>query len=178
VLRVLLGFAVDEGMRAYNPALGIKLKKGNTRGFHSWTEDELRQYEERHPIGTKARLALALLLYTALRRADVVRLGPSNLRDGRLRFAYSKNGSEVDIPVAAPLAEVIAKTNMTGIKTFLVTDYGKPFTANGFGNLRPMRRGWPAPVLGARPAQGVPAADGPGGTCGRSGSMWRTRIRR
>ena len=63
-----------------------------------------------------------------------MRLGPSNLRDGRLRFTYSKNGSEMDIPIAAPLAEVVAKTNMTGTKTFLVTDYGKPFTAAGFGN--------------------------------------------
>jgi integrase len=80
------------------------------------------------------KLALALLLCTALRRADVVRLGPSNLRDGGLRFTYSKNGSEMHIPIAAPLAEVVAKTNMTGTKTFLVTDYGKPFTAAGFGN--------------------------------------------
>jgi hypothetical protein len=47
---------------------------------------------------------------------------PSNLREGRLRFTYSKNGSQMDIPVAAPLAEVIAKTNMTGTKAFLVTD--------------------------------------------------------
>ena len=45
------------------------------------------------------KLALALLLYTALRRADVVRLGPANLREGRLRFTYSKNGSQMDIPV-------------------------------------------------------------------------------
>ena len=49
-----------------------------TSGYHSWTEEELRQYEQRHPIGSKPRLALALLLYTAQRRADMVRLGPSN----------------------------------------------------------------------------------------------------
>jgi integrase len=100
--RVLLGFAVDEGMRSDNPALGIRLKKENTHGFHSWTEEELQQYEKRHPVGTKARLALALLLYTALRRADVVRLGPANLREDRLRFTYSKNGSEMDIRSRRP----------------------------------------------------------------------------
>jgi integrase len=117
VLRVLLGFAVEQGMRADNPALGIKLKPAETAGFHSWTEGEVRQYEQYHPIGTKARLALALLLYTAQRRTDVVRLGPPSLRDGRLIFVQSKTGADMDIPLAAPLAEVIAKTTMIGTKT-------------------------------------------------------------
>jgi integrase len=131
---VLLGFAVEQGMRADNPALGIKLKPAETAGFHSWTEGEVRQYEQYHQIGTKARLALALLLYPAQRRTDVVRLGPPSLRDGRLVFVQSKTGAEMDIPLAAPLAEVIAKTTMIGTKTYLVTDYGKPFSASGFGN--------------------------------------------
>lgn len=133
VLRVLLSFAVERGMRADNPALGIKLKIKPTAGFHSWTEEELRQYEERHQIGTKARLALALGLYTVQRRADLVRLGPPNLRGGRLHFTQSKTGTEMNIPVADPLAEVLAATTMVGVTTFLVTDYGRPFTPAGFG---------------------------------------------
>ena len=138
VLRVLLAFAVEQGLRRDNPALGIKLKAIETGGYHSWTEDELRQYEERHPIGTKARLALDLLLYTAQRRTDVVQLGPPNIGVGeqgepRLRFTQSKTGTEMDIPIADPLTETIAATNMVGVKTFLVTDYGRPFTAAGFG---------------------------------------------
>jgi len=133
VLRVLLAFAVEQGLRPDNPALGIKLKKVKTAGFHSWTEDELRQYEARHPVGTKARLALALLLYTAQRRADVAQLGPPKLRDGRLHFIQSKTGTEMNIPIADPLADIIAATPMVGVKTFLVTDYGRPFTPAGFG---------------------------------------------
>jgi len=133
VLRVLLAFAVEERMRRDNPALGIKLKAQPTAGYHSWTEEELHQYEQRHPIGTKARLALALLLYTAQRRSDVVRLGPPNLREGRLHFTQLKTGTEMNIPVAEPLAEVLAATSMVGVSTFLVTDYGRPFTAAGFG---------------------------------------------
>jgi integrase len=133
VLRVLLGFAVEEGLRPDNPALGIKLKTTTTAGFHSWSEDELRQYEARHPIGSKARLALALLLYTAQRRSDVVNLGPPMLRGGRLLFTQSKTRTEMDIPIAMPLADILAATPMIGVKTFLVTDYGRPFTAAGFG---------------------------------------------
>jgi integrase len=69
-----------------------------------------------------------------MRRADVVKLGPANMRNGRLTFTYSKNKSEMNIPVAPPLAETISTSPMVGVKTFLVTAYGKPFTANGFGN--------------------------------------------
>lgn len=133
VLRVLLNFAVEERMRRDNPALGIKLKAQPTTGFHSWTEDELRQYEARHPIGTKARLALAILFYTTQRRSDVVRLGPPNIRGERLQFVQSKTGTPMNIPIAEPLAEVLAATTMVGVTTFLVTDYGKPFTPAGFG---------------------------------------------
>jgi integrase len=134
VLRLLLGFAVSQKMRRDNPALGIELPTIATSGFHSWTEEELRQYESHYPLGNKEILALHLLLYTAGRRADVVAIGPPNLRGGRLIFTASKNGAELNIPVAEPLATTIAVTPMIGVKTFLVTEYGKPFSPAGFGN--------------------------------------------
>jgi hypothetical protein len=37
--------------------------------------EEVRQFEDRHSIGTKARLALALLLFTGQRRSDITRFG-------------------------------------------------------------------------------------------------------
>src|SRR5262249_36642923 len=134
VLRMLLNVAVKNKMRRDNPAFGIELDPIKPSGFHSWTEEELRQFESRHSIGSKARLALDLLLYTAGRRTDVVALGPPNVRNGRLIFTASKNGEPLDIPIAEPLAATIAATPMIGVKTFLVTEYGKPFTPAGFGN--------------------------------------------
>ena len=115
VLRSLLKVAVKAKLRRDNPALGIELERLETAGYHSWTEEELRHYEARHPVGTKARLALALLLYTATRRADVVALGPPHMRNGRLTFTYSKNKTEMNIPVAPPFAEIIAATPMIGV---------------------------------------------------------------
>jgi integrase len=61
-------------------------------------------------------------------------LGPPHMRDGRFVYTASKNGAELDMPVAEPLARNIAATPMIGVKTFLVTEYGKPFTPAGFGN--------------------------------------------
>ena len=132
-MRLLLTFAVDCGWRADNPALGIKRPKQRSGGYYSATEDDLRRYEERHPRGSRARLALDLLLYTSCRRADVVRLGPANVRRGRLIFTYSKNKSAIDIPLVEPLELTLAATEY-GTETFLLTEYGKPFTAPGFGN--------------------------------------------
>jgi integrase len=75
VLRVLLNYAVDIEMIRSNPAIGVKRYKSRGEGIHTWSEGEIVRFEERHPIGSKARLAFALLLYTAQRRGDVVRFG-------------------------------------------------------------------------------------------------------
>ena len=62
-LSAMFGWAVEEGLMRSNPAREIRRIKYATDGYHTWTTDEVRQFEARHPIGTKARLALSLLLY-------------------------------------------------------------------------------------------------------------------
>jgi hypothetical protein len=47
-----------------NPARDVRRIKHETKGFHTGAPVEFAQFEERHPLGTKAYLALALLLYT------------------------------------------------------------------------------------------------------------------
>lgn len=132
LLRFILNFALDIGMIDANPAHNIKGYSAKTAGFHTWTEDEIEQYRSHHPKGTKARLALALLLYTAQRRGDVVLMGRQHIQDGRMRLTQSKTGVFVDIPLHPELiAELaVAKTNNL---TFLMTSLDKPFTVNGFG---------------------------------------------
>jgi integrase len=49
-------------------------------------------------------------------------------------FTQTKTGTDMDIPVAPPLIEIIAATPMVGVKSFIVTDYGRSFSAAGFGN--------------------------------------------
>jgi hypothetical protein len=45
-----------------NPARDVKYLRGRQGGHHSWTVEDVEQYEQRHPVGTTARLALALLV--------------------------------------------------------------------------------------------------------------------
>src|SRR5215510_926842 len=50
-----------------DPTWGIRLKTPKSHGHHTWSEDEIAAFEAQHPIGSKARLALALGLFTAQR---------------------------------------------------------------------------------------------------------------
>jgi integrase len=136
-LKAVFKWALKRGLLKQNPAREVEPIQYRSKGFHSWTLEEVERYERRHPAGTKARLALALLLYTAGRREDAVRLGPQHMSDGRLKYVQAKNEHrspvEMDTQVHPDLADVIAKTKLIGRETFLVTDYGKPFSPAGFG---------------------------------------------
>jgi integrase len=71
-LRGLFAWAVEAEYATVNPAKSVPKLRYKTSGFHTWTLDEVRQYEKRHMPGTNARLALALLLYTGARRGDAI----------------------------------------------------------------------------------------------------------
>lgn len=135
-LGAMFGWAVEAKLMRSNPARDVRRLRYATSGFHTWTVDEVRQYEARHPIGTKARLALALLLFLGVRRQDVVTLGRQMVKDSALRMIPRKTRHRrLDLsekPVLPVLADVIA-ASPTGDLTFLETEYRKPFTPAGFG---------------------------------------------
>lgn len=141
LLRVLFKWAIEAGLVTSNPAKDVPRLKIKSDGFHAWTEDELLQYEARHLPGTKARLALAILLFTGTRRSDAVRLGrqmeTTVLIDGQhtraLRFRQKKTNKWLTLPILKPLADEIARHNVSGL-TYLLTDYGRSFSPAGFGN--------------------------------------------
>jgi integrase len=136
-MRQLFRWAVDNGTADRNPALEVPYLRTHSDGYHTWTRDEVRQFKRHHPLGTKAHLAITLLLCTGVRRSDVVKLGPQMIQNGRLVFKERKGETqytkEHKLPLLPPLREAIAATP-TGLTTFLVTEFGKPFSGNGFGN--------------------------------------------
>jgi integrase len=130
----------------HNPTMEVERVPYHSDGFHSWTPEEVAQYEKQHAVGTMARLALALLYFTACRREDAVRLGRQHIHkvqlpDGaiqkRLRYRQAKNEHikpvDVDMPLPAELDAIIEATP-TGNLQFLMTSFGKPYTVAGFGN--------------------------------------------
>ena len=126
------------GIDKQNPvaqAAPIAVPKG---GFHTWTEQEIAQYRAHWQIGTKARLALEIFLWTAQRRGDASKFGRKHLVDGRIEVTPAKTrnstGATLNLTAAPQLLEAIAAMQVTGTETFLVNDYGKPFTVAGLGN--------------------------------------------
>jgi len=129
----LMDFAVVAKYRTDNPVRATKPYKIRTDGYHTWTEEEIAQYEARHPVGTKARLALDLMLWTGQRRSDAIRMGRQHVRNGRLTFRQQKTATRLSLPILPPLQRSIDATP-TGDLTYLVTSFGLPFTPAGFGN--------------------------------------------
>jgi integrase len=136
-----------------NPALEVEyFPEGD--GWHTWTEDDVRQYWATHALGTTARLAIDLLLFTGTRRSDTVRLGPPMERQRfdaqgnpveELHFTEKKGAEsrvrkrkegpkDRELPLLPVLRATIDATIPTGLETYLVTSFGKPFASDGFGN--------------------------------------------
>jgi integrase len=127
-----------------------KLSSKNPDGIRAWSEADAARYEARHLIGTKARLAFDLLLYTGVRRSDVVRLGPqmerwfsetsadrNTVEVQKLVFTETKGSSRIvkthELPILPPLRQSIDAT-LTGHLVYLVTALGKPHSTKAFGN--------------------------------------------
>jgi len=130
-LRSLCQFAVKRGWLRADPTANIKQRSIKGDGYHTWTEDEIAQFETHHPVGTKPRLALALLLYTAQRRGDIVKIGRQHIRDGVLTVKQEKTGVTLAIPVHPHLQAVFDATPGEHL-TFLITATGKPYGGNAF----------------------------------------------
>jgi integrase len=131
MLRLLVAIAMDDGTIATDPTVGIKRPKLSREGWHTWTEDEITTYEAKHPIGSQARLAFALALYTGQRSADLIRMGKQHVRDGKISVTQQKTGAALWIPMHADLKAIIEATPVE--LTFLISERAKPYAnANTF----------------------------------------------
>lgn len=145
-LRQVFKWAIAMEYAEANPAADVPyLESNNPEGFHTWTLEEIAQFEKRWPIGTKPRLAMALLLFTGVRRSDVIKLGrqmakhveTEEYRGPVLHFREWKGRKRVlkerFIPVLPELQQVLDATPNNHL-TYLVTDHGKAYSHGGFGN--------------------------------------------
>jgi hypothetical protein len=83
-LRLLMRAAIPS-MRDTDPTFGIKVTMPRSKGWHSWTDDEIAAYRAHWPLGSEARLVLEFALETTSRRSEVVRLGPQHVRNGKIK---------------------------------------------------------------------------------------------
>ena len=132
VLRKMMKHAIKAGMINFNPTAAIDRYK--TGEHHTWTDEELRQYEQRWPLGTRERLAYALLLYTAQRVGDVATRTRSHIREGEIHVIQEKTGAELWIPIHPELDRALRAYPARGL-ALIGKASGRPLTRYGLGAL-------------------------------------------
>jgi integrase len=123
VFRRVMGYAVSTGLRNDNPLAGVPSYRLGTR--HTWTDDQIAAFENCWPLGTRERLAFALLLYTAQRGGDVVKMRRSDLKNGVIRIIQQKTGAEMAITIHPALTRALKAGPTNGL--YLIGDpHGRP----------------------------------------------------
>lgn len=128
-------------------SIQVRRRAIKTDGFPAWTSSEIDAFRARWPVGTTARAAFELVLWTAARTVDAVTLGPRNIdHDGILVYRQRKVGKPAHVPWssalpnfahswAAELRQVKDALQVTaGGFTFLEAN-GKVRSVKGLGNL-------------------------------------------
>jgi integrase len=123
VMRRVMQFAIKQKRRKDNPFLGIEAFKVGEH--HTWTDAELKQFEAKWRLGTRQRLAYALLLYTGQRVGDVVRMSRGDLADGAIHVVQQKTGAEVWVPVHPDLQQAMKAYPAKGL-TLIGDAAGRP----------------------------------------------------
>lgn len=130
-LKQICRFAIENDWITADPTLGVRKLRYRVKGFTTWTEAEAEKFLAFYPVGTKQHLAFTILSHTGVRRSDLVLLGRGNIRGDALALTQQKNSEPVVIPMTLELAQILGTVKDRLI--FLQTEYGKPFTAAGFG---------------------------------------------
>lgn len=73
------------------------------------------------------------MLYTGQRRSDAVKMGWQHVEGERIKVQQKETSALLSIRMHWNVQWVLSATPRENL-TFLVTEYGKPFTAAGFGN--------------------------------------------
>jgi hypothetical protein len=156
-------YCMPLGLMTANPIAGLELTpQPKSKGFHAWTDGEIDQYRAKHKPGTKARLALEVLLMTGHARSDVIRMGDQLVVNGRLSMERQKTGTEFSIQLLPELVAELARHRPTGTvrsMLWLTTENGTPFgSAATFGNWfakRCREAGVPGRAHGLRKASAI-----------------------
>ena len=128
VLSKVMAYAIKAGVRTDNPFAGLERYRLGTH--HTWTDAELAQFERRWPLGTRERLAFALLLYTGQRGGDIVKMVRNDIVNGRIRVSQDKTRkgttNELMIPIHPALSRALKAGPVVGMQHIITDPQGRP----------------------------------------------------
>ncbi|MBB2699794.1 UNVERIFIED_ORG: integrase [Rhizobium esperanzae] len=155
---VMYDWAIKRKHVKTNPARGIESVYVKGDGAIPWKAADLKAYLATHKPGSKAHVALSLLVWTGCRIEDTTLLGRKHecVIDGveALRWVPSKKGSsEVCLPLLPPLKAATRAPKVQG-ETYLLGRGGKPY-ASGDSASNMFKRWCVAAGIGHLSAHGV-----------------------
>lgn len=130
---VMYDWAIKRKHVGVNPARGIDRVYVKGDGAQPWKAADVKRFLAFHKAGTKAHVAMSVLLWTGCRVEDLTMLGRDFecILDGieALRWTPIKKGSsEVTIPLLPPLKEATRAPTVQG-RTYVLGRGGKPFAS-------------------------------------------------
>lgn len=133
-MKAVFAWALDAELVPANPIADFKNPAPKTDGHHTWTIEEVLRFWEVHPLGTRPRLAMDLMLFSGMRESDAILFGPQHVRNGWGEYRSVKTNTQVVFPILPALQSSIDACQ-TGDLIFLITGHGGPFSsAASFGN--------------------------------------------
>ena len=132
VMRRVMKLAIKQKLRKDNPFLAIEAFKVGEH--HTWTDSELDAFEAYWRLGTRQRLAYALLLHTGQRVGDVANMKRADISDGMIYVVQEKTGAKVWIPIALELDRAMKAYPAKGLN--LIGDpHGRPIKRASLSSL-------------------------------------------
>lgn len=130
---VMYDWAIERKYVQTNPARGIKPIYIKGEGATPWKAVDVKRFYEKHKPGSKAHVAMSVLLWTGCRIEDLTMLGRAHEcvieEVEALRWTPLKKGSsEVSIPLLAPLKTATRAPKVQGA-TYVLGRGGKPFAS-------------------------------------------------
>lgn len=131
----LMALAVKWEYITDNPMLNAERVKHKTKGYETWTDDDIAAFRTHWKDGTPQRLAFEILLYTGLRRSDAVKLGRQHIQGDYIVITTKKSGDmvELNIPIHDDFRRVLDGAEKKHL-TFITTAYGAARSEKAFTN--------------------------------------------
>lgn len=133
-MNALFRWAEEEELVDENPAAGVRHFKLQRGGFKTWTLDEVKQYRDRWPLGTRERLVFEIAVNTGLRRGDLVRVGWPMVDGDVIGIVTEKTGTHVSLPIMPKLEEALKYGAGFGATWVVQSRGGLPLKKESLGN--------------------------------------------
>lgn len=124
VMSAVFKYALKLKLRTDNPFSIDVIEPYKLGTHHTWTDEDLETYRERWALGTRERLAFAVLLYSGQRVSDAVKLKRSDV----MNVTQQKTGAELSIPMHPALVRAVKAGPSNGV--YIIGDpNGRPMSA-------------------------------------------------